>query len=42
MKTVRRIRTSVVLRFANGPTEFLTEQLDFPPEDIVFDPNIFR
>ncbi len=41
MNKARPIRCSARSKSARGPIDILTEQVGFPPEDIIFDPNIF-
>jgi 5-methyltetrahydrofolate--homocysteine methyltransferase len=39
-KPVRPIHWSAVKRSANAPTDILVNEVGFPPQDIIFDPNI--
>ena len=41
MNRARRTPPRARLRSASGPIACSAEQIDFPPEDIIFDPNIF-
>jgi 5-methyltetrahydrofolate--homocysteine methyltransferase len=40
-RSARPIRSRARSRSANAPTTFWSKRLNFPPEDIIFDPNVF-
>ena len=40
MKKVRVILFKEELKFANGLIKFLLKEIGFPPQDIIFDPNV--
>ena len=41
MKKARLIQKNEKLKFATGLIKYLTEQVGYDPQDIIFDPNIF-